>query len=210
MSEPLLCPGPEPAITVTAHTAGRAAHLCRVAQAARDRLAACHLPQSAPLDIRIVPALPEQHELCIGLYNCDTKVIEILDLAGLRQRVAPTSAFARLPPDALQDSLIAHEMTHALIHQRLGSNSGRLVLNEYIAYAMQLDLMSEPARAALLSSREIRAPIPPDALNEMILMMAPDVFAIFAWHHFQQAGNGCALVGRLLDGARGPFPRAPP
>lgn len=206
MPEPLACPVAGPPITVTAIKAERAVHLCHVARAARDRLAACHLPQTAPIDIRIVTELPARHEKCMGLYNCDTKVIEILDLAGLRARVAPSSAFARIPPDALQDSLVAHEMAHALIDQRLGSNSGPLVLNEYIAYAMQLDAMATPVRRALLATRDIKPPVPPDALNEMILLMAPDVFAIFAWHHFREAGHGCALIGQLLNGAPGPFP----
>jgi hypothetical protein len=210
ISEPLACPGPGPTITVTAGTTDHAVHLCSVARAARSRLAACHMPQTAPIDIRIVTELPAQHAKCMGLYHCDTEIIEILDLAGLRRSVSPSSAFARIPPEALQDSLVAHEMVHALIHQRLGADSGPPVQNEYIAYAMQLDLMSDPARQALLAARDIKAPIPPEGLNEIILLMAPDVFAIFSWHHFRQEGHGCTLIGKLLDGAPGPFPNISP
>ncbi|MBU3260230.1 hypothetical protein KPG71_09425 [Roseovarius sp. PS-C2] len=203
----LTCAGGD--ITVTAPTADSAQHVCDVARIARPQLQACHLPQTAPLRITVTDTLPPQHDRCLGLYDCREDVIGVLDTDALRQRVPPSSAFARLPPDILHDSLIVHEMTHALIFQKLGQDSGGLAANEYMAYAMQVEFLPEAMRQRFLATRSHTQPVTDDSINDLILKMAPDFFAIFAWQHFRQPDHGCALFDRLLTGSD-PFQKPEP
>jgi hypothetical protein len=55
-----------------------------------------------------------------------------------------------MPADTLFASLVAHELTHAYVEHSLGDRELPRVAHEYLAYALQLDLLSDAERASII------------------------------------------------------------
>ena len=72
---------------------------------------------------------------CLAAYDCDYDRIRIVvrnDYAGL---VEPEDPYARFPADVMVETLLIHEITHALIDQNAEAKQVPLVDHEYIAAA---------------------------------------------------------------------------
>lgn len=173
---------------------------CLAAEHAKELLSECGIVQKAAIEIQITEDITSLAPHCMAEYDCATGRIEILSPQQLEQRLVPDTTFSLLPPDALFDSLIVHEMTHALLDQTECAADVCRVDHEYLAYAMQLQSLSPEHRALLVEGRRSRQPVDIEEINPMILAMAPDFFAARAWVHFSAPENGCAIVDALLDG----------
>jgi len=179
-----------------------AGHVCTVVERALEQLAQCHLAQKDPLSIKIVDGFSDDMPGCVGIFDCANDRIEILKPDAMGSTLEDNRRFSRLPLMSLFDSVVAHEMTHALVYQNLGEDSGSWAQNEYMAYAMQMAFLSPEDRALFMQGFTTDRPGSLGGINILIMLMAPDAFAAEVWLHFSAKGNGCDFMGQLLSGEK--------
>ena len=108
----------------------------------------------------------------------------------------------------LADSFLRHELAHIAVWQMLGAEAHRLPRewHEFIAYAIQLDLMDSKLRAeALANFADVQAAADLSAINEFTHGMNPDGFAVTAYLTYRERG-GENFVRALLRGDLVPPP----
>jgi hypothetical protein len=197
-AEPVACP--DPLLAVEGTDPDTATRLCETAVAAKAHLAECGLVQTRPLTIEVTPEIDGPADHCAGLYICGSDRIRIIPPSAVADTIPAGSAFATIDAEAFHDSLVVHEMAHALM-DRIDCAERRCAADlEYVAYAMQIGSLPPGEREALTGFREIRRPVDPARLNDFLLWMKPDLFALHAWAHFDDPGTGCAFVADLLSG----------
>lgn len=187
-------------LAVTAPETALAERVCSVAVAARERMEVCDLRQSQPISIIIQKGVVVDAFECLGAFHCDTNEIELIHPQALAENVPASRTYAGLSPMAVFDSLVVHEMAHALLEQTLGEREVGVAAHEYVAYAMQLSSLSPEDRAIFTAQYSAQASGTSDGLNAIVMMFAPGAFATSAWMHFTEPGNGCAFVEDLIEG----------
>ena len=198
VAEPAPCS--DPMLSVDAPDATTADRVCIAAIQAKAQLAACGLAQNNPVSIEIVPHIDGPADTCAGLYHCDADRISLIPPDTVADVMPAESVFATLDAEEYYDSLIVHELAHALMEQAECSAPRCDADKEYVAYAMQFLSLPDSAQAALLSWRDQPGEVPKGQLNDFLLWMKPDVFAFKAWSHFASLEDGCAFVSELVDG----------
>ena len=191
----------DPMIIVEALDKGLAERICRVAVAAKAYHETCHLKQSRPVTIAVVDELLTGRQSgFISLYRPQKDRIELTHPNDVTHNLSKDSVYRNLQPDHLYDSLIVHEMTHALLAKTyLGLQLG-IAGHEYIAYALQLELMPAKTRQILLDAYPPRFELEFGAFDETYLARAPVRFATNAWRHFSMAGHGCTFIQKIIEG----------
>ena len=137
---------------------------------------------------------------CLATFSCKESKIEILDHLSLQSALKKGNPFSLLPVEDLFDSLIVHEMTHALSLGVACGSEERFVDREYMAYAMQLASMSPTTRQSLLNEYSQSGTIEREEINDFVLLTAPAIFAAKAWRYFSESDNGCDLFRKIIDG----------
>lgn len=195
-ADPVPCPGGQ----VLTDQAGEAAPLiCEAAARATRQLASCGLTVPAPVTISIVEALEEN---CLGLYHCGEQRIEILHPVAYSEMLEGhySGAFATTTPGAFFEGILRHELTHAALDAMPCPFESCVVGQEYVAHNMQVMFLPETDRTAFESVDPHDGPVPRNMMNQMILFMAPDVFARRAWQHLTERGDQCAYIGHVARG----------
>ncbi|KAA9008235.1 hypothetical protein [Histidinibacterium aquaticum] len=195
-AEPVACPGGR---VFTEGAGDDAETICAHAARATEQLKSFDLSVPAPVTISVLPEL-EDH--CLGVYHCGTGRIDILAPAAyevLRER-GEASAFATVSDDAFFESVIRHEMTHAALDSLPCPFEACPVGQEYIAYTMQVWFLPEVDRIAFEEAKPGDEPISRDMLSEVMLLMAPELFAHRAWLHLQDRKDPYAFIGQIARG----------
>lgn len=100
----------------------------------------------------------------------------------------------------LAASMLRHELIHMAIWKIIGGDPARLrrEWHEFIAYAVQLDLMDPQLRKPLLIEQaQVRAFESNMEVNEFTLQMDPGLFAVAAYKTYLAKGAG-RFVAQLL------------
>lgn len=185
-------------ITVTAPDIGLANRVCSRAAASLELLASCQLKQSDPFSISVSPILPPDFGGCFGVFHCNDDLVEVLTPEALSKAVQTSGNFKHLPVEVLFDSLITHEVSHALAFQSTLGAPRTAVEVEYIAYAMQMQSLPTEDRNAFVEAHPVTEPVSLMGLNNIILSFSPEVFAVKAWTHYREEENGCEFIHRIL------------
>ena len=174
--------------------------ICSAAERAVEQLSDCGIHQTEPLMIEVVEGeIFLKGTSCLGIYHCGQALIQLVAPDTVEAALGDDHTFAEIPSSEFYDSIVVHEITHALVHQTRQGSLSSVVATEYLAYAMQIEFLSEETRTKFISNHPVTEPVTPDALNEVILAFSPAIFSIKAWKHFSQPENGCAFVRRLLN-----------
>lgn len=187
-------------VSVTASDVSLSERICDAADRAVELLAGCGLEQSEAVRIEVLDGINLEHPSCAGVFHCSKAKIELVTPRDLAKALGRDHPFLEIPRDAFYDSLVAHEMAHALAYQTRDGPLQGTAETEYIGYAIQLSFLPEDVRTAFLSTRPVAEPVELIALNEVILAFSPAEFAVRAWKHFDAPENGCRFIRRLLDG----------
>lgn len=198
LADPAACS--DPMLAVDAPDPAIAERVCTAAMAAKAQLATCGLTQRRAVSMEIVPQIDGPSDTCAGLYHCGADRISLVPPSAVAEIMPTDSVFATLDPEVYYDSLIVHELAHALMEQAECAHPRCDSDKEYVAYAMQFLSLPESARDTLLSWRERPQEVPQERLNDILLWMKPDIFAFTAWAHFDALDDGCAFVQRVVRG----------
>jgi len=91
----------------------------------------------------------------------------------------------------LAASFLRHELVHMAVWQVIGHDSARLrpEWHEFIAYAVQLDLMDRELRDEVLAKVSNVSPVADlSQVNEFTSAMNPDAFAVAAYKTYRERG----------------------
>lgn len=197
-ADPAMCP--DPLFSVASGDTALADKICELAVDVGDRLAACGLVRTEPLMIEVVDGLSHPMGECIAYFDCERGSIRLTDPALYASLLDPDVIYAILPPEITLRALLTHELAHAAIDQMAEGRTVPLVDHEYIAAAMELDLMEPKWREAVIAAAPVALPPKPGLVDIFIYYLAPRKFAVNAWQHFSLPENGCGLVRRMVAG----------
>lgn len=174
--------------------------VCEGVAGAAAVLASCGVGTKATTRIRVVDALPLSCGAPVwGLFDAVTDEIT-LGNPGTCVAEGPEGSLFRLIEAPLAFAAIAaHEASHALLHAG-GLGADRHLEHEYIAAVVQMQVLPEAAREAVLAPLRIGTDVGPWQLNPLILALQPDLFAGLAWRHFATEEDGCAYMRALAEG----------
>jgi hypothetical protein len=189
-----------PGFSVQAETGAEARQVCRVISAALPQLRSCHLSVQNPVHITVSEELADAPARCLGYYQCDQSEIHIRSAQGMERVFAPDSVFGQVGLDAFFESIVVHEVAHALFQQNACVTAACIDNHEYVAHAMQMAWLPDDQRALILDAYPTETPVDPMRLNSFIAAMAPERYAALVWQHFNQPENGCDFVQGLLSG----------
>jgi hypothetical protein len=199
-AQPLQCP--DPLFSVEARDADFAQGLCSLASEIRDILETCGLAQRRALSIEVVDELSHPLGSCLAYFDCDYDLIRLSDPSTYGTFLEPEDPYSQLPGDVQVRALLTHELSHALATHSAGERRLDIVDQEYIAAAMELDLMEPEFRSIILEATPI-ARAPSEGLIDIwIYGFAPRKFAVNAWRHFRAQENGCELIRQIVAGEK--------
>jgi hypothetical protein len=193
-------PCPDDRVSVDSPDSASAALVCEQIEEIRPALAECGLEQAAPLTIHLVDHAGDSP--FIGSYAAGSNEIRLTHPDRLPEVLSPDHPFARLEPSLLFQSLLVHELSHAFLDQAECTRTRCVAEHEYVAYAMQLWLLPEDARMAVIGSPETQGmdPVAQESLNDFAALLDPLLFASRVWQHFSQPENGCDFIRRIESG----------
>ena len=114
--------------------------------------------------------------------------------------------------EALEHSFLRHELVHVAVWHFLGASAKSLPRewDEFIAYAVQLELMEPRLRDKVLASfSSVRAFDSATEVNEFLYGMDPEAFAVAAYRTYRQ-GGGIRFISELLTRAAQGWDTPPP
>jgi len=205
---PRTCPG-SGELAVEADDEELVARLCEVAIPLREAITACGLKQNRVVTVEVVARLTEPFGTCLGHFDGASDRIRLVDPAAYPDVMIAGTVYDLFPQEVVVRLLLAHEMAHALAYQASGGRVG-ILDQEYIAAAMELELMAPDWRDLLIEAAPVSGPPQGGMIDIGIYAMAPRKFAVDAWRLFRLPGNGCELIRRIIDGEASFSKSAPP
>ena len=191
---------PDRMFRVEAAEADFSATLCRTASELRTSLARCGLVQRSPLTIEVVESLSHPIGSCLAYFDCEYDLIRLTAPSAYSRILDPEEPYAHLPAGVLARALLTHELAHAFVTQAAQGQQIDIVDQEYIAAAMELEFMSPSYRQVLLEGAPVSLPPSEGLIDIWIYGLSPRKFAVNAWYHFSEIGNGCQLVRQIIAG----------
>ncbi|MGP6086652.1 hypothetical protein [Antarctobacter jejuensis] len=172
--------------------------ICEVVSRSLPVLRNCHLVARRPLVIRVSQQLHGTGY--IARFAPHRQEILLPAPQDLGNHFAADSAFLTVPKRDLFESIIVHEMVHALFSSTICGRETCLAGHEYLAYALQIDALPKQSRDQLLTAFPEVKPQGLEWFDNRTLTETPELFAVTAWRHFNQPAHGCDLVSGLVTG----------
>ena len=137
----------------------------------------------------------------IGLYSAETDQIELLSYAQARRQTTDNPLFGLPMTPALYESVVVHEVSHAIVEQNLSTRLTSRVVHEYIAYAAQLSSMAPDLRREILRRYGQPAFADVDEMSWVYYELDPSGFGVKVYRHFLALRDPAAFLQDLLSGA---------
>ncbi len=195
-AEELVCPNG--VVTVLADEPELANRICRTSDRAISLFAECGFKLADPVQIETKAKIDPE---CFGIFHCDKRSIEILAPAAMEALREADSLFAPISAESYFDSVVVHELAHALYDGAPCPYENCRATSEYFAYSYQLMSFNDQERALIEQGLDMDRPIAKDYINGVLAVMSPDAFAKRVWRHFNQSENQCSSLGGILSGA---------
>ena len=198
-AEPVACG--DTVASVEVGDAGLVPQVCETVKETAAFLATCGLSVKEPITIIVADDAEGLPPGCFGLFECAAREIRVRTPGAMAAQEGGGGAFAALGPMVLFDSIVAHEWAHAAFEHSACPEARCTSNHEYVAHVAQVNAMPEAARERFLAYHWIKEPVEAQRLNVFMLALSPDRYAVMAWRHFNEPGNGCAFVEALATGA---------
>lgn len=196
----LICPG-HGIIIHHDDAAADARQICRAVDIAIKFMATHRFDTGVGVTIRIVEAPVKLHDIeAIATYDAATSIITVPSFDYCCRTVAGPPAFGTEVTRELWRSFVVHELAHAVAHVNFRMAEAPRVSHEYIAYVVQIATMPPPLISEILENYPNRAFASERAINQHILDLDPQVFAVKAYRHFLALDDGAAFFDRILTG----------
>ncbi len=192
-----LCPGtPNVRVRPAGERGARAA--CAGATQASDFLAAQGFSVDESIQIVLVEVLPpDAGESAIGAYFKVDRRAYVLSYAAFAKRGDWSSLSTDL---SLYESLVAHEIAHAIAADNFKAGSPSAPAQEYVAYVTMFATMAPGLRKRLLKRFPKPAYRGDWQMSTTIYLLDPLQFGARAYRHFLDPANGRRYLQEVLAG----------
>ena len=136
----------------------------------------------------------------IGLYDATTDRIDLLSYAQARRLSADDPLFGVAMTPALYESVIVHEVSHAIVEQNLSYPPDSRVVHEYIAYAAQLATMAPDLRRNILQRYHQPGYSDVGEMSWVYYQLDPSAFGVKVYRHFRGLADPSRFLHALLNG----------
>ena len=153
-----------------------------------------------PLEIMVVDSIDIVSGTCLGVYHCGEEQIEILSPTAMAAARAKKGAFAGVSDEALWESVLAHELTHAAYQRVDCPFQSCIATDEYAGHVMQVRSLPPDELERFGEKVELRRAPDRDAISAILYFVAPERFAKYAWLHFQSRPDPCVYMQRIMEG----------
>lgn len=194
-AEPLICS--DGLVSVEAPTPALAERTCGAAELATTTLGACGIALGGPLRIDVREKLSEPD--CLGLYHCGEAFIEVLTPAALDIALGD-GPFTGVDRARFWDSVVVHEIAHAVYDKVPCPYASCLGTSEYFAYTAQIRALPAKDRQVFEAATGVEGKVSGARLSAMLATMAPDRFAGLAWAHLSQRPDTCDYLQLVARG----------
>lgn len=161
-------------------------------------MGACGLALTRPISIELDADLGAS---CVGVYHCDEDRISLLPPDRLALALPDSTLFAPIDVMAYFDSIIVHELAHAAYDEvPCPFEKPCVATSEYLAYALQIESLSDADRSAIGLGVVPQVPIARDEITAVLAGWSAPRFAVKAWTHLKQRPDACAYIGMLAAG----------
>ena len=196
VANPTTCPNG--LVTATTDDPAVAERICNASDHAISLFAMCGFELPEPIEIT---TLSDVDANCFGVFHCGEGRIEILTPDGMDALMKEDSIFAPISKESFFDSVVVHELAHALYDETKCPYPHCLATSEYFAYSYQIMSFNDEDRAALEAGIDMEQRISRDYVVGILAVMSPDRFTQRVWQHFSQRDDQCAWLGGILSGA---------
>lgn len=141
---------------------------------------------------------PVGREEVSGTFNSNRKELQIT--SGRRELRRERRPWGIEWGQPIAYSILQHELAHAVVAGLLGSEYQKLgkAWHEFIAYAVQFDLMDRGLKSAVLANYPHAQPFAfPASVNSIVHCADPDAFGVSAYL-YTEANGGAPFIGRIL------------
>lgn len=173
---------------------------CILAAEAKAHLLECGLHQSSPIEIVLVEKIEHEFGDCLATYDCRDEIIRVIHPQALTEAIEDGGPYSVLPTKIVFQALISHEMAHALLEQSSQGIDLAFVDHEYVAAAMELDIIDPRWRQAFIDAAPVSLPPKINLISSLIYGFDPRKFATNAWQYFNAEGDGCERIRQIADG----------
>jgi hypothetical protein len=174
--------------------------ICRSAAHIVRRLQRCGIEATSPLKIEVVQELNANEGRALGCFDRSSGTIRLLSQDRCAERLRTDDVRRDLDAADYFQSVVVHEVAHAILMQHAGATSLRRIAHEYLAYALQIDSLAQNTRETFLKRLRERGALRIALPNEILLMMDPSIFAAMAYLHFKSSQDQCATIWSVLRG----------
>ena len=173
--------------------------ICSAASQAIETLRGFGIPQQSTVTINIVPLVTVARHLGFGCYDARADEVSVVSGRAFNQSSTGENFF-RVPNNAqVYHSLIAHEVTHAIVAQNAPELLS-MAAQEYIAAAVQFIVMDPDTRDAVLSHFPGNGFTSVSEINGSLYLFAPAWYLVSAYRHYARQREGADIVGRIVAG----------
>ncbi|MCB1335412.1 MAG: hypothetical protein KDK26_17675 [Roseivivax sp.] len=183
-------------VTAEAESPELATRICAASDAALAHFASCALPEPKPVRILALNAFERE---CVGLFHCGEGLIEVLAPDAMEARRNLFGIFQHVPMERFFESVVLHEMSHAVFDGTPCAFAHCVASTEFFAYTQQIAALSDEDRAPIEALAQ-DMPARKDVLNVFVLYMAPDKFALEAWTYLNAEPDRCTFWQEMLTG----------
>ncbi|MGB5199209.1 MAG: DUF6639 family protein [Sedimenticolaceae bacterium] len=192
-------------IDVNAETAGFAAKgLCKPAGWAIDQMDHCGFAIKEKLTVEVVEDLIHPCGApVVGKFDSVEFKVQVASPSQCRQLAGREIALAEVDFDALYESIVVHEVVHAVLWKQLDRSQNEslsAIAAEYVAYAFQLSSLPESDRGNLLAAFPRAPPVDLGPFNSIALTLNPLRFATNAYRHFMSVEDPCEFLREIISG----------
>jgi len=135
----------------------------------------------------------------IGTFDATNNHIEVLTFEAAYRLMPKHPAFGIPMNYDLYRSFIAHELAHAIAHPNF-TRRPVTTAHEYIAYTAQIASMPPELRAAVFYNVRTPGFAHPREIDEVMLALDPNRFAVKSYLHFMRFGDEDASFVPLFTG----------
>lgn len=190
------CPGLP--VVVQAAEAADAALTCAGAAAAFAFMAPLGLTLPPQVRVELVSQLPPDLRAdAVGCYAMHSRRTYVLS----RERFFARRQWFSLPTsDALYQSIVAHEVAHAVVGCHIGERPLPTAAHEYVAYVVMFATMDPPTRQAALQVNPGQGYDHDAQINDLQYAFDPMRFGVEAYRHWLRQRDGADFLRRVLAG----------
>ncbi len=190
-------------------SAGERSLVCDGAAKARAFFSSLGVGLKRRIRLRLHGAEIQGRRSHLGSYDAERDQVDLLTLERAKMLTADDALFGLQMDEPLYESLVVHEVAHAIAGQRFGFRPVPLVSQEYIAYVAQFSTMDPATRSRILQNYSAMPFAGLDEMSSTYYALDPSRFGVKAWLHYQSLGDPDGFILDLLAGAARPQPEEP-